>query len=159
MCPIMSMKRRQVMCEFKSGAPEVHNSRLQCSVKFMHRFCLAQVIALRQFGTTSVAQWMRELVQGFQVPVAWSVTWQAPLAVLSVCLSDRIPLVRTNHCQAPSLAVAAQEDGHGMVPESSCQASLPRQRWRCQQGAANYWPSVWICRQNCSRTLKLPDHL
>ena len=123
------------MCEFESGAPEVHNSSF---VKLMHRLCLAQVIAPRQFDKTSVAQLMRDLVQGFQVPVPWSVTRQAYLAVLLVCLSATTLLVRTNHCQAPSMVVAAQEDGHGMEPDSSCQARLPRQRWRCQRAAVIY---------------------
>lgn len=83
MCPIMSMKSHQVMCEFESGAPEVHNSSF---VKLMHSFCLAQVIAPRQFGKTSVAQLMRDLVQGFQVPLClgasrgkhtWLCCWSA----------------------------------------------------------------------------------
>lgn len=56
--------------------------------------CIVQVIAPRQFGKSSIAQRLRDIVEDVEVPKERSRSGHASLTVLAICLSQQTPLVR-----------------------------------------------------------------
>lgn len=75
-------------------------------------WCIVQVIAPRQFGKSSVAQRLGDLVEGDQVPVAWSSGGHAPLAVLAICLSQQTPLVHYHQLPNSMFVGCLQSKNH-----------------------------------------------